>query len=188
MDKTDCLELPYPECDPPLVKDASDIVQFRDLAFAVDAAVGALETNINDTLLQPPACVVEGGTNTAGRDIIQPLGGPPFYDNASIHSTVTDILTAPEDGWYFVGGYVRADPTAGSNIGLRVQPVVNGEAISALQGPGRDHLGTDSLNWNDVLFLREGDTVTCMTRHSAATGLVVNYVVIMWIYQVVTNV
>ena len=39
MDQTDCLGLPFPECDPPLTKDASDIAQFRDLAEATDAAV-----------------------------------------------------------------------------------------------------------------------------------------------------
>lgn len=186
MDTTDCLELPFPECDPPLVKDASDIAQFRDFAFAVDAAVQVLDDLITTTLLQPPAIVVDGGVNTAGRDIVQPLGGTPFYNNANMYSSSGDIIVIPEDGWYMVGGYVRTDQ---QNIGTRAQAVVNGDLVSAWQGPGRNHLNTgDSLNWNDMLFLRQGDRVTVITRHSAAVGLVVNYTVLMWAYQVVANV
>lgn len=186
MDKTDCLELPYPECNPPLVKDASDIAQFRDFAFAVDAAVQALSDSLTTTLLQPPAIVVTGTTTTTGRDIVQPLVFSPLYDNANMYNASAALIRIPEDGWYMVGGYVRTDQ---QNIGTRAQVVVNGDLVSAWQGPGRNHLNSgDSLNWNDVIFLREGDQITTITRHSAAVGLSVLYTTVMWAYQVVANV
>lgn len=186
MDSTDCLGFTFPECDPPLVKDASDIAQFRTFAFQVDAAVQALSDALTTTLLQPPAIVVEGGLQTTGRDIVQPLNGSTFYDNANMYNSAADRIRIPEDGWYLIGGYVRTDQ---QNIGTRAQAVVNGDLVSAWQGPGRNHLNTgDSINWNDVLFLRDGDLVTTITRHSAAVGLLVNYTVRMWAYQVVANV
>lgn len=186
MDKTDCLELPFPSCDPPLVKDASDIAQFRDFAFAVDAAVQALADSLTSTLLMPPTIIVEGAQVTTGRDIVQPLNGVPIYNNANMYNAAADVIRIPEDGWYLIGGYVRTDQ---QNIGTRAQALINGDIVSAWQGPGRNHLNTgDSLNWNDMLSLRAGDSVTTITRHSAAVGLSVQYNVRMWAHQVITNV
>lgn len=185
MDTTECLGLPYPECSPPIVKDASDIEQFEDLATAVNSAVQALAETVDETLLFPDAVRMTGGQGpVAGRDLVQPLGGTVLFDTANMGDTVADVIRIQEDGWYIVGGYVRADSTNTTSINLRVETLVNGVAVSARQGPGWDSPFSETVNWNDVLFLRAGDAIQPMTHHADTTVLTVLYTVQMWAFQV----
>jgi hypothetical protein len=64
MKQTIPFKFPYPECAPPLVKDAPDIAQLRDLAEAVDAVMDDLEAEAGDLRISPDAAIM---TNTAAQ-------------------------------------------------------------------------------------------------------------------------
>jgi hypothetical protein len=187
MDTTDCLGLPYPQCDPPLTKDASDIIQFRDLALATDAAVQELADEITDTLTAPDAVYMEGGQNAAGNDVYHDLNGFVNFDTAGMADTVSDRIVIQQDGWYMIGGSVYMSTTAGSSNGLRVEPLLNGAPFTSRQGPGWS-LITEYVNWVDVAFFRQGDQLNLMTHHFGSAVTVFTYTVDMWALQILTNV
>lgn len=58
MDQTYPYGFPYPQCNPPLTEDAADIAHLRDLALAVDGAVGELATRADDLLISPDAGIM----------------------------------------------------------------------------------------------------------------------------------
>lgn len=187
MDTTDCLGLPYPQCEPPLVKDASDIEQFRDLAEATDAAVQAFDDQLTDTLTAPPAAALTGGNNIAGTEVNQFYAVAEF-DNAGLFDSVFDGIRIQEDGWYMVGGSVRLSGFAPTVTTLRVDPLLNGDPWSSRQGPGHAIQGTEDVCWSDVGFFRSGDLLNTRTHHTGNPATVVTYTHRIWIVQVLTNV
>lgn len=186
MKETECLGLPYPECQPPLVKDASDIAQFRDLAEAVDAEVQELDDALTATLFEPPAVKMSGGQNIAGTDIIH-SPAVVVFDNAGMADTTLDRIVIPEDGWYMIGGWVRRD--AGPTVtNLRVEPLLNGDPFTSRQGPGYANTSTEDVTWTDSGFFRAGDQLNFMTHHTGSAVTVYSYTHQMWALQVLTNV
>lgn len=192
MDATECLGLPYPECNPPLTKDASDIEQVRDLAEAVDAAVQALDDQITETLTSPDAVRMAGSTTAAGLDIVHPLNDVFVQiDTAGMADTVAEVIRVVSGGWYMIGGFVRV--TGGGiaglgSIGLRIEPLVNGDTISSRQGPGYVTNVGEEVTWTDMALLREGDTLTVMTHHAGNPATSFLYNVEVWALQVLPNV
>lgn len=187
MDKTDCLELPFPECRPPLVKDASDILHFKNLADAVDVAVDGLANTLDDQLLTVDAANVSGTVVTDATRVTHFFSGFTL-DNGGMFDPGRGVIRPQKDGWYAVGGWVSAShanlPAA---CDLAIQPLVNGLTVTALQGPGQPAVGFDYVAWTDVLFLRAGDEVQCQTiQNMFATT--VTYEVVMWALLVLDNV
>lgn len=185
MDKTDCLSLPYPECDPPLTKDAADIAQFKALAEATDAAVQEYADNVADLYTSPDAVAMSGGTNVAGQDVVHFLPTMEF-DNAGMADTTADVIRILETGWYMVGGHVLI--TTATAVFVRIEPLVNGDPPSSRQGPGFATSGTEAASFTDVLFLSEGDALTLMTHHVASAAVVNTYAVRMWAVRILVNV
>lgn len=188
MDTTDCLGLPYPECDPPLTEDASDISQLRDLAVATDAAVQLLADSITATLVSPDAVCMTGGVNAAGLDVTHFFSGSNNFDNAGMADSVADGIRIQQDGWYMIGGWVRASLAPQAPIAMRVEPLLNGDPFSSRQGPGSSTSITEAVMWSDMGFFRSGDFLNCMTHHTGNPATVVTYTVEMWAYQVLINV
>lgn len=186
MDTTECLGLPYPQCDPPLVKDASDIEQFRDLAEATDAAVQEFDDQLTDTLTAPPAAAATGGSNTAGTEVNQFYSVLEF-DNAGLWDSVLDGFTIQEDGWYKVGGHVIISGFDPNTVNLRVDPLRNGDPWSSRQGPGFAVID-EAVSWSDVGFFRAGDFLNTRTAHTGNPAAVPTYTARMWILQVLANV
>lgn len=189
MDTTECLGLPFPECAPPLTKDASDIAQFQELAEATDSAVQGLDDAISATLLNPPMARMNGGQNAAGQDLVQFYGGFVDFDNFNMADTVADGIRIQQDGWYMIGGSVEVNTVpAGTSIGLRTEPLVNGDTVSSRQGPGFSAISGEEVNWTDVVFLREGDFLNTMTHHFDNPLTVFTYTVSLWAMLVISNV
>lgn len=180
MKTTDCLGLPFPECAPPLVKDQSDIEQFRDLAEAVDAAVQALDDRITDLLVSPPAVAMVGGDNTAGLQVDHFYGGAVNFDTDNMGDTVADVIRIQRNGWYMIGGTIQAQPPAPGIIGLRAECLVNGDPLTT-QGNGFDGaVNGDKVSWVDVVFLQTGDALTLRTRHTGNPADVIVYAFTGW--------
>lgn len=188
MDKTDCLELPFPECDPPLVKDASDIVQFKALADATNAAVQEMVDELNSELLAINAVNVTGNIVTTQNVVTHTFGNVPTINNGNMVDFDLDVIQIQRDGWYAVGGWVSANHASlPASIGLRIEPLVNNATVTSRQGPGQPAVGDEYVAWTDVLFLRQGDKLNCQTYQNAV-ALNVTYTVLMWAILVVGNV
>lgn len=121
MDQTVNRGYPYPECDPPLVKDLSDIAQLRDLAEAVDADVQAVSDRADDLLVRPDAARM--GMLALATVTVHEF--TPFFDFVSFDTTgslmadtVRGVIRVIEPGWYMIGGWV--DATSATYLGLRM--------------------------------------------------------------------
>lgn len=188
MDTTDCLGLPFPQCNPPLTKDASDIEQLRDLAVATDGAVQAFADSVSARLLNPDAACMSGTVVAAGQDVTH-FTSTTIFDNAGMADTVADVIRIQEDGWYIVGGWVSAQSATLPNpINIRIEPLVNGDVVSARQGPGAPAVGNEYVAWVDVLQLRDQDVLQAMTHHTDTAVLSVTYVTRIWAQQILINV
>lgn len=116
---------PYPECDPPLTKDASDIAHLFNLAQAVAEDVQAVYDRSDDVLIRPDGCR-RSVTGTITEQQAFPLFTGTTYDTtgtAMSGGTHGGILL-PEPGWYAVGAMVRATST--TYLGLRLAFLQNG--------------------------------------------------------------
>lgn len=186
MDTTECLGLPFPECSPPLTKDASDIAQLQVLAEATDAAVQAYDDQLTDTLTAPPSAAITGGSNTAGTEVNQFYSVLEF-DTDGLWDSVQDGFVIQEDGWYMIGGTVKISGL-GVNSNLRVDPLLNNDPWTNRQGPGFFTSGTEDVSWSDVGFFREGDYLNTRTAHTGNPATVATYTARMWILQILVNV
>lgn len=187
MKTTECLGLPYPECDPPLTKDASDIGQLRDLAEATDAAVQAYDDQLTETLTAPPAAAMTGGVNIAGSEANQFYSVVEF-DTGGMADTVGDGILIQEDGWYMLGGSVLITGFGAVSVLMRIDPLLNGDPWSSRQGPGAYVNGNEEVAWTDVGFFRAGDFLNTRAHHTGNPATVATYSHRMWIVQVLANV
>lgn len=185
MDTTDCLNLPYPQCEPGFLQDASDIVQLRDLAEATDTAVQAYADNLQDTLITPDYVLVDGASNSAAQDVLH-FFFSAIYDPAGMFDTNADVIRILETGWYMVGAYHRI--TTGVSVFARAEPIVNGDVVSSRQGFGLLVNGTEDFTWTDVLYLQQGDALQFATHHANAPGPVLGYSFRMWALRILANV
>lgn len=137
MPLTEDWALPYPECDPPLRKDAADIAQVRDLAVAMNDHVQDLYDTMSDILLRPAACrmqtnALQAGTGTTVR---------PFYDVQNFDNTpgvvmadtVNGLIRIPWPGWWLVGAWWQSNSAVYQ--GYRVRFLRNGAAATSPAGP-----------------------------------------------------
>lgn len=189
MDTTDCLGLPYPQCDPPLVKDASDIEQFRDLAEATDTAVQAYADQLTETLTSPPSAAMTGGVNIAGSEANQ-FYSVVVWDTGGMADTVGQGFRIQEDGWYMLGGSVRMSGFSPTVTNMRIDPLLNGDPWSSRQGPGHVIVGrtSEDVDWTDVGFFRAGDFLNTRANHTGNPATVVTYTHRMWVLQILVNV
>lgn len=188
MDATECFQLPYPQCDPPLTKDASDIIHVRNLAEAVDAVVESFADEIVDDLVRPNACRMVNlvaFVSTVADNVI-PMDATSF-DNRGL--TQTDIVEGGirivRDGWYEFGAWCRS--TVATDVQTRIRFLVNGDPATNFQGPGGlAQAGSQDCNAEEMLELVAGDLVTLATRNGSP-GTSVSYTAHMWMVLVAPN-
>lgn len=188
MDATECLQLPFPQCLPPLTKDASDIIHVRNLAEAVDAVVEDFAADITDRLVRPNACRMVNlvaFVSTLADNVI-PMDATSFDNRGLTQTDVTEggmrIVT---DGWYQVGAWCRS--TVATDVQTRIRFLVNGEPATNFQGPGGlAQAGSQDCNGEEVLELVAGDLVTLATRNGAP-GTSVSYTAHLWMVLVAPN-
>lgn len=187
MDKTINRGYPYPECDPPLTKDASDIAHLRDLAMAVDADVQAVYSRAEDVSIRPDAARMSMVNTLAGtaNTVI------PFFDSRTFDTTTGNAMTDTangvmrlvEPGWYHVGFWAMF--TAVPFLGLRGRFLRSGVPASAWtsqaeisQANGQMAHGSD-----EVVSALGGDTLSVELRIGATTPSY-TYVCRLWALQV----
>lgn len=132
MDATPNRGYPYPQCEPPLVKDASDIAQVRDLAVAIDADVQAIYDRASDVVVRPDAARVSMTATLA--DTANALF--PFFNSRTFDTTGTamtpiadGVMRLVEPGWYGVGCWVHL--ISATFLGARARFLVDGSPATS---------------------------------------------------------
>jgi len=166
MKRTPVREYPYPECEPPLVKDASDIIQIRDLALAIDADVENLTVE-SLPLVYPAASKMRMfGFATAAPEFTVLYGTNSWQTRSGMNDLTLGAIVIPETGFYQVHIWAASNSATSSDI--RTKLVVNGIDRGAWGGYSAAVTGValQSTTHDVNLFLSQGDQVTSKVRHS----------------------
>lgn len=179
-DRTDNRGYSYPECDPPLVMDRSDIGFLRDLATEVNADAQALDDRI-ETLIERPAAarqafaaslvIVKSSIGDAVMTI--PYSSTTYANPASFSDLAAFGLRIPERGFYMFTSYVRT--TTAGLCDLQVRHLRNGLARTEgrrFEGPGFtvDTAIETSMQTSDVFPCNAGDLIRTQIKLSPVDG------------------
>lgn len=181
MDQTPNYGLPYPECDQPFVADASDVIQIRNLAEAVDTAVQGLSDLASQLLVHPDAARAFSTPLALGTGAVTAV--IPYdqtnFDNTP-GQTLTDnangVLRIREDGWYWISHFVSTqrsgiggDPWNYSRLWVNGAP---GGAWSVITNNATVNPAVPFYNSmvTEVLRLNAGDTVTSQVWRIGTAG------------------
>lgn len=139
MGTTPIFNLPYPECDPPLRKDAGDIAQMRDLAFALDDASTQIRQDASNLMVRPDACrmlmsAFVAGTGASSAVPFFNLFGPDTTPGGYMHDTVNGVMRLVEPGRYLIGGYINT--TSAIQLSPRIRYLLDGAPATNFQTSG----------------------------------------------------
>lgn len=131
MKQTENRGYPYPECDPPLTKDASDIAQMRDLAMAIDQDVQNVYNRAESVVIRPPSARMTMSAAAPGTG----SNTMPVYNVRSWDTTgtaMTDLtfgeMRLPEPGWYIIGADIQM--TAATSLNARIRFMLDGAFVT----------------------------------------------------------
>lgn len=126
MDTTP-LGFPYPECDPPRVKDLSDVGQLRALAEAVDGVVGEIATDLTDQLISPLAARMRESVASAwSPGTANPALNQVIFASTGMGDTGAGGIRITRTGWYLVGMYALVIVGSGTEVNARPMILRNG--------------------------------------------------------------
>ena len=187
MDQTINRGYPYPECEPPLTKDASDIAHLRNLAMAVNDDVDAIYSRAADVLVRPDAArmATSAAIASTANEFI------PFQDSRSFDTTrpanyMTPVaegqLRLVEPGWYEVGCFITL--TSAAFLGARASFQRSGNpgawSMQCEIGPSNQQI----INHFGTTFVPVGnDTLNVLVRIGAGSPSY-TYVARVWAQQV----
>lgn len=170
----------FPECDPPLVKDRSDIGFLRDLAQQVNTDGNTLDDKIETLIERPPAArqafaasltIVKSSIGDAVLTI--PYTTTTYANPASFSDLTAFGLRTPERGFYMFTSYVRT--TTAGLCDLQVRHLRNGLARTEgrrFEGPGFtvDTAIETSMETSDVFPCNAGDLIRTQIKLSPVDG------------------
>lgn len=168
----------YPECNPPLVRDRSDIDFMHQLAVEINNDAATLEFDLQE-LIEKPDCArisFAGTVTTTGA-----ANGTQFnvpYDTITFDNTTgsTDItsnaLRPLQRGWYFVASTVRCTD------GGEQQMVINHRRNSRTYQDGRRYEGPsqpitaneENMSRVDIMSANAGDLIQSQVKVSGVGG------------------
>lgn len=172
----------FPECDPPLVKDRSDIGFLRDLAQQVNSDATALDASIVDLIEKPDAArqafagnlllTLSGGSSLEAIRTV-PYDTTTYANPASMSDLTAGGLRIPVRGFYMFTSYVRC--TNGGDLNLQVRHLRNGLARTEgrrFEGPSLpvDTTTETSMETSDVFQCNAGDLVRTQLKTHNASG------------------
>lgn len=189
MNVTDTYGLPYPECDPPLVKDASQIAQMQSLALAIDTEVERIDDLLTDTLVQPAGArlITAALTNATTETLVTPvLDSTVFAVNWGVTVQSGGGLYIPETAWWMVGAHASADSASAIRVLVRV--TVDGVAASSWGNPGAPYSTIFQLPALGMLPLQinAGSILNLQIKHDLAGSPAWNYRPHLWAQKLVT--
>jgi hypothetical protein len=170
---------PYPECDPPLTKDASDISQMRDLAQAVNSDATAQDARMVQLIEKPDAVRVAFAASlvvtksSAGDAIfIIPYSSTTYAQPAAFADLTAFGLRVQERGYYWVTSTVRC--TNAGLAGMQIRHLRNGLARTEgrrFEGPAWPVIASESsMQTADLMYANAGDLIRTQVKMSLADG------------------
>ncbi|TRV72590.1 hypothetical protein FKN01_29840 [Streptomyces sp. 130] len=184
MDTTPNYGIPYPECDPPLVKDASTVTQIAALAYAADAALDTVYAQAEQDVFNPDSVRMQAASVTGtGQDRI-PVFTSETVDTGGMSDTSTGVVQIVEPGRYYVGAYTSS--TTSTLTQLRVRFLINGSPVSNFQTPGyaTPLSGSMIAGYADaVLSFQEPVALSIQIRHSSSGATSWNSQAELWATQ-----
>lgn len=171
MDTTP-LGFPYPECDPPRVKDLSDIGQLRALAEAVDTTVQQVADDLDAQLITPLAARMRQSVATAWpAGTATPILDQVIFASPGMGDTTAGGIRITSRGWYMIGTYTLV--IIGSGTELQARPILfrnqsllvpHGDRAQLVTATAEDpYLSTTAL-------LEVGDLITVRIGTTGAAG------------------
>lgn len=177
---------PFPQCEPPLVKDASFIGQMQELAEAIDADVTELETLADAQLISPQsAYVLESPATawavpTATPNYTTALFASPGMDDTLLNAGIR-IVTP---GWYLLGTYTVVIIGAGTEINARTLFLRNGTPITPAGDQARLVTATaEDPYLSTVAELSAGDLIRTRVQHSGPGATAYTTTSRLWAFQ-----
>lgn len=175
MNQTENYGFPYPECDPPLVKDSSQIAQFKAQAMAVDAEKTRVDQLAQDQLIQPPAARATTTVlppATTDNQVIGAVDSVVFSANWGPPAVIGGGgLIVQKPGWYLAGCHALVTSATAAVLPM-VRLTVNGTPASSWSPPAGNYGVVNSrlaaLNAVPLLVSAE-DTIRMEIKH-LATG------------------
>lgn len=180
---------PYPECDPPLTKDVSDIAHLRDLATAVDTDVQNVYDTAASTVVLPDAArmgMTVSVPGTASGSVF------PFFNSRTFDTSGTNELTPVSEGFirlrrvgfYQVGCY--AEFTSATLVAARCCFLLNGRRITSF--PQFADIGASNVqsahHAAEVYNPAPGGALTIEVRLGAPAAY--TYTARLWVNQVIS--
>jgi hypothetical protein len=188
---TETYGFPYPECDPPLVKDSSQIAQVRQLAEAVDTEVQRIVDTAENALTAPPAARLSLAVQPVAMTDSQ---ATPVFDVLVYESnwpTALDVaaggLRVELPGWYLVGCHALVSSATAAVLPM-VRLTVNGAAASSWSAVGGNYgVGNGRLAplSGVPLNVNEGDIIRMQIKHLAAGSPAWDYRPHLWAVRLV---
>ncbi|MGS2588109.1 hypothetical protein [Streptomyces hebeiensis] len=166
MDQTLNRHYPYPECDPPVQKDASDIIQLAQLATAINDDVQQLSDTIEAQIAYPPSGRMDmTGFATTSSEFVVTYTTSAWTTRAGLTDTGRGGFVVQQPGWYLITGFI-----AGPALHMRTRLVVNGTQRGVWQGYSRPVTGiaNQAQELKTTIFLDAGDFLTNVVRHATA--------------------
>lgn len=180
--------LPFPECNPPLRKDAGDIAQIRDLAEAVNEDVQGLYDTAYELLVKPPAIRMQTlNTQTTGAGQIAVR---PFYDTLnfqnqtganSMSDTANGVIRVVDPGIYLCGAWFST--VFATNQGMRAKFLKDG--VLAANPHGTSNIITANTAYLSICqtlrFQQPASLSTEMTAQAPTTWAITSRI---WAVQI----
>lgn len=165
MKTTDTYGFPYPECDPPLVKDASQIVQLRNLAFAVDTATEQVADEADLAIVRPQTVRVSQSVAVASTaNLVTPVFNSVQFNPYALTFDANGAPIADETGWWLVGTYAIA--VCATPINAQVRFTINGSAATSWSDEAAVFQANTQYPYaSTMLYVSEGQTMNLEVMH-----------------------
>lgn len=178
VNRTDNRLYVYPECDPPTVKDRSDIDYMRELATEVNTDAGAMDARLQDFVERRDAARIGfastvTSTGAANGFIFQVPYSSVTYDNTAGSTDLGSFALKPrERGWYMFVSVVRC--TNGGDQSMMIRHRRNGLTFQEgrrFEGPSGQMSATgESMACSDIILCQPDDIIQTQVKVNGAGG------------------
>lgn len=162
---------PVPECNPPLVKDASDIIHLKNLAEAFDQDIESLTEDSRPMLYPVGSKMSRTGLVSSLAEFTVDYTTNSWQTRVGMNNTAINRIVIPETGFYQVHAWASVAST--STLQMRTRLIVNdvprgtwGSYSAPVAG-----LASQSTTHDVSLFLNAGDELTSVIRRTTTTSL-----------------
>ena len=158
MDTTP-LGLPYPECDPPRVKDLSDAGQIRALAEAADGIVQTISNDLTAELISPRGARMRESVATAWpAGTANPNLNQTIFASAGMGDTTAGGIRITKTAWYLVGMFSLVLAGSGTEVSARPNILRNGSNMVSYGDVGQQVTATaGDVYVSTTVLLNAGD-------------------------------